>query len=180
MTESRSLWIKAGYECFAYAGQSGLRIEALARKTGINKSSFYHYFADLDLYVDELLEHHIQQSKVIAEKERNAQSIDPDLIRIIVEHKTDILFNRQLRINRNHERMLKTLGKSNEIVGSDFILLWIRELGLTLTQKQLEGIFELALENFYLQVNVDNLTHQWISSYFHHLKKIVRNIVQSS
>lgn len=175
MTESRYIWIKAGYECFAHSGQSGLKIEVLARIVGKNKSSFYHYFADLELYIDELLEYHIKQSRIIAEKERKAQNINPALIDIIVEHKTDILFNRQLRINRNNKKLLNTLEKSNEIIGNDFIILWVRDLDLTLSHKQLESIFELALENFYLQINPDNLNHQWLSNYFSNLKKIMKS-----
>lgn len=177
MTDSKKKWIKTGYEVFALSGQSGLKIEPLAKKVGKNKSSFYHYFADLELYIDELLKYHIKQSIIIAEKELNAKNINPDLIEIIVEHKTDILFNRQLRINRDNKRFLGTLEKSNEIVGNDFVKLWVRDLELKLTQKQLESIFALALENFYLQINADNLNHQWLSDYFNNLKKIVKNFV---
>ena len=71
MNESKEIWIKIGYESFAQLGQNGLKIEPLAKKVGKNKSSFYHYFADLELYLDELLKHHINQSKIIAEKEKN-------------------------------------------------------------------------------------------------------------
>jgi len=52
MTESLEIWIKAGYETFALTGLSSLKIEPLAKKVGKNKSSFYHYFADIELFVD--------------------------------------------------------------------------------------------------------------------------------
>lgn len=175
--DSKEIWIKTGYEIFALSGQNGLKIEPLAKKVGISKSSFYHFFADLELFVDELLKHHIEKSYIIAQKEQNAKSINPDLIEIIVEHKIDILFNRQLRINRENKVFIDILTKSNEIVGNAFVLLWVRDLSLKLTQKQLESIFELALENFYLQISSENLNHQWLSNYFTHLKKIVENFV---
>ena len=175
--DSKETWIKKGYEIFALSGQSGLKIEPLAKKVGKNKSSFYHYFADLELYVDELLKYHIKQSSIIAEKEQKAQNINPDLIEIIVEHKTDILFNRQLRINRDNTKLLNTLEKSEKIVGDDFVMLWVRDLDLKLTHKQLEGIFKLALDNFYLSINPDNLNYQWLSDYFKNLKKIVQNFI---
>lgn len=177
MTDSKDIWIKTGYECFALSGQSGLKIEPLSKKVGKNKSSFYHYFVDLDLYIDELLLYHIKQSYIIAEKEQNAKSITPELINIIVEHKTDILFNRQLRINRSNKKLHACLEKSNEIIGNGFVVLWVKELDLKVTQKQVESIFELALENFYLQVNDDNLNHQWLVAYFNNLKKIVKNFI---
>jgi AcrR family transcriptional regulator len=177
MTDHKEIWIKTGYETFALSGQGGLKIEPLAKKVGISKSSFYHFFADLEIFVDELLKYHIEQSYIIAKKELNAKNINPELIDIIVEHKTDILFNRQLRINRESKIFSDVLTKSNEIVGNAFVMLWVRDLNLKLSQKQLESIFELALENFYLQINSENLNNQWLSNYFTNLKKIVQNFV---
>ncbi len=53
----------------------------------------------MQLFVEELLNYHLEQSKIIAEKEKLAQTIQPELIEILVEHKTDLLFNRQLRFS---------------------------------------------------------------------------------
>lgn len=75
----------------------------------------------------------------------------------------------------NHKKLLYTLEKSNEIIGNNFVMLWVRDLNLKLSVRQLESIFELALENFYLQINDDNLNHQWLSNYFNNLKNIVKN-----
>ncbi len=177
MTNNKEIWIKTGYDCFALSGQIGLKVEPLAKKVGKSKSSFYHFFADLESFVEELLEYHIEQSHIIAKKEQNAKNINPELINIIIEHKTDILFNRRLRINRDSKIFSDVLRKSNEIVGNAFVMLWVRDLDLKLTQKQLESIFELALENFYLQITADNLNNKWLMDYFIYLKKIVSNFV---
>jgi len=177
MIDTRGIWIKTGYEIFAISGQNGLKVEPLAKKVGKSKSSFYHFFADLEIFIDELLNYHIKQSRIIAEKEQKAKNIHPELINIIIEHKIDLLFNRQLRINRERKIFLDVLVKSNEIVGNSFVMLWVKDLELNLTQKQLESVFELALENFYLQINSDNLNHQWLSAYFTYLKKIVKNFI---
>jgi AcrR family transcriptional regulator len=173
MKGNKEIWIKSGYEIFALSGHSGLKVEPLSRKVGKNKSSFYHYFADLELFLEELLSFHIEQSYIIAKKEQNDKNITPELIDIIVEHKIDILFNRQLRINREQKNFLDVLKKSNEIVGNAFVMLWVRDLGLKLSQRQLESIFELAIENFYLQINADNLNQQWLYNYFSYLKGVV-------
>ncbi len=179
MIDSKDIWIKTGYGVFAQNGEAGLKIESLARKVGISKSSFYHHFVDLKLFVDDLLEYHLQQAYIIADKELKAQKINPDLIDILVEHKTDLLFNRQLRINGNDKRFLEILNKTNTITGNAFVVLWVKDLNLHLSPKQLEGIFELALENFYLQINPDNLNHKWLAEYFGNLKRVVSNFTQS-
>ncbi|MEZ4772416.1 MAG: TetR/AcrR family transcriptional regulator [Bacteroidia bacterium] len=175
MTESKDIWIKKGYETFALGGATGLKIESLSRKVGVSKSSFYHHFADLEIFIGFLLKHHISQSCIMAEKELNAKNINPDLIDILAEHKIDLLFNRQLRINREIQSFADTLSESNKIVGDGFVLVWVKDLNLQFTQKQLAAFFELALENFYLQINSENLNHQWLSDYFANLKRIANS-----
>jgi AcrR family transcriptional regulator len=174
MPTTQEKWIKAGYELFANFGEKGLKIETMAQKMGISKSSFYHHFAALDLFLDELLNYHLLQSKRIAEKESLAYSINPDLINILVEHKTDLLFNRQLRFNQQKETFKKALVKSNQSIGNEFVILWAKEHKLSLSQKQLESLFELALENFFLQINEDNLNFTWLYDYFNKLGKIAQ------
>ncbi len=175
MTQTKSIWIKTGYELLALQGENALKIETLAKKIGISKSSFYHHFADMQLFVEELLNHHLEQSKVIAEKEKSAKTIQPELIKILIEHKIDLLFNRQLRFNQQKNEFRETLEKSNQIIGNEFVKIWVTDLQLNLSVKQLESIFELALENFFLQINPENISFEWISDYFENLKKIAKN-----
>jgi AcrR family transcriptional regulator len=177
MTPKKELWLNVGYEIFGRLGPKQLKIEKIAQKVGISKSSFYHHFADLDIFIEHLLEYHIRQSQVIAEKEKKAQNIDPELIQVLIEHKSDLLFNRQLRVNRENKVFAKILEESNRIVGGVFVAIWIRDLSLNITQKQIEGIFELALENFYLQINAENLNYDWLSAYFSNLKRIIQNLL---
>ena len=84
MTESKEIWIKTGYEIFALSGQSGLKIEPLAKKVGKSKSSFYHHFAGCEFIIKELPKYHIYQFYVICWERKNAKTINPDHINIIV------------------------------------------------------------------------------------------------
>ena len=59
ITDKEKIWIITGYESFAQSGESGLKIEQLAKVVGISKSSFYHHFADLDIFIEKLLLHHL-------------------------------------------------------------------------------------------------------------------------
>jgi AcrR family transcriptional regulator len=171
---NKEIWITTGYELFALSGHASIKIEPLAKLVGISKSSFYHHFADLDLFIDALLHHHLEKSYIIAKKEEEAKSIDPELVNILVEHRIDLLFNRQLRIYKNIESFEETLCKSNKIIGDAFKTAWSKELNPQLNQNQIEAVFSLAIENFYLQINPDNLNKQWLSEYFANLKKITQ------
>lgn len=171
------IWLEAGYEIFAVDGPQNLKIEAISRKVDKSKSSFYHHFVDLNIFIEYLLELHLLRSRIIAEKERSAKKIEPDLIEILIEHKIDLLFNKQLRVNREINIYEDALKKSNQIVGQPFVMLWVKELNLQMTQIQIEGLFDLALENFYLQINIFNLNEQWLSDYFKNLKRIANSFI---
>ncbi len=175
MTEATEIWIVKGYEIFALHGEKAIKIERLAKEVGKSKSSFYHHFADLDYFTEKLLQHHLTQSWIIGEKERNAGKINPDLIDILIDHKTDLLFNRQLRINSNRSHFKDALVKSSRIIGTDLIQLWLKDTKLNLTPKQAEAVFELAMENFFLQIHQDNINKDWLLDYFDNLKRITRN-----
>lgn len=104
MGDSRIPWLRAGYTLFGLHGDAGLKMETLAQKAGISKSSFYHHFVDLDGFVEQLLAYHLAQCRSLAAKEREAGSIDPALIYILVAYREDILFSRQLRFNRSTDQ----------------------------------------------------------------------------
>ncbi len=175
--DSKDNWIKKGYEIFALSGQAALKIEPLAKAVGKSKSSFYHHFVDIEIFINCLLKHHIKNSLIIAKKENAANNIDPELINILVEHRIDLLFNRQLRIHQNITLFAETLCISNKIIGDAFKTAWIKDINLQLSQKQIEAVFTLAVENFYLQINPDNLHKEWLSAYFTNLKKVTNNFI---
>ena len=168
---SKEKWLAQGYEQFAIGGPASLKVEPLAARTGISKSSFYHHFADLEVFEEQLCQLHLRRAAGLAERERAAASIDPDLIDILVTHKTDLLFSRQLRMNRQRQLFENALQLSNNIVGTDFIALWARELRLNLNQAQLQVIFGLALENFYLQMQPEQLGADWLRAHFKQLRQ---------
>ncbi|MCU0328963.1 MAG: TetR/AcrR family transcriptional regulator [Chitinophagales bacterium] len=173
---SANIWILAGYEAFATEGKSGLVIERMAKAIGKNKSSFYHYFGEMELFLEALMTHHIHQSHCIAEKENKAESLDPELIDILLEHKIDLLFNRQLRFYQHEELFSKTLKKSNEIIGFEFVKLWKNQLEVSFSLPQLIGLFDLIIENFFLKINPDNITRPWLQNYFEQINKTILSL----
>lgn len=169
---SKIKWLSKGYQLVAESGFQALKVEPLAQEVGISKSSFYHHFADLEVFTEALFDHHLDQAKVMAEKEKKAKSIDPELIEILLEHQLDLLFHRQLKFHQNRKDFASTIQKANEFIGEELLMLWIRDLNLPLTQKQLTGVFDLAMENFFLQANAENLNEVWLRGFFEQLRKI--------
>ncbi len=174
MAKGKDIWIEKGYKVFALQGPAGVKVESLAKALDISKSSFYHHFADMEIFISHLLQYHLERCQIIAIKETNARNIDPELIDILVEFKIDLLFNRQLRFSRNNVEFGALVAKTDAMVGNAFVMLWVKELNLHFSTEKIAALFELALENFYLQINYDNLNHKWLSDYFTNLKRLAK------
>lgn len=172
MHQLKEPWLTAGYSLFALKGPDHLKIERMAQQIGKNKSSFYHFFADLEIFMRHLLDHHLSQAKIIADKESNAQSRD-DLISVILEHKMDLLFNRQLRIHRENQQFDACFQQVNEITIPALIPIWSAIIGLEKDMQLSEVVLRLSLENFFLQITDDTLTEGWLSQYFDTISNMV-------
>jgi AcrR family transcriptional regulator len=84
MKDSKQPWILCGYNIFSKEGPKGLKIEVIARQVNKNKSSFYHHFADLEVFTEILLNFHLERSEIIAAQERLCKTVIPDLVNLLI------------------------------------------------------------------------------------------------
>jgi AcrR family transcriptional regulator len=147
MNKIQQPWMEKGYRTFAYEGPQGLKVERLAKEVGKSKSSFYHHFADLEVFTSVLLDYHLKQADLLAEKESNCKTIE-ELIDVLVDHKVDLLFNRQLRVHRANPEFCSCLMETGKVTTQAIIGLWAEALELK-DQTYLAGlVLKLSLENF--------------------------------
>ena len=168
-------WIETGYRTFALEGPKGLKIERISKDVGKNKSSFYHHFADLEIFTSILLVHHIEQSKIVTAKESSCTDIK-DLINVLIEHKIDLLFNRQLRINRENIEFKNCFQTVNEMTISAIVPLWYKLLSIDKNLPLNELVLKLSLENFFLQITDETINKDWLHEYFKGLKNLVSKV----
>lgn len=173
MNNPKMKWIEIGYSIFALNGPNNIKIATMAKLISTNKSSFYHYFANNEVFISELTHLHIQNSLCMAEKLKNALDLN-DLIVILLFHKDDLLFNRQLRVNRKNEEYRECFIKTNEFVGEAILSIWKKILDLDHNSYLARLVLKLSVENFFLQITEDNLTHYWLDEYFNNLKDTVK------
>ena len=167
------IWLDTGYQIFAAKGPHGLRIERLAKEVNKNKSSFYHFFADPEVFTSRLLAFHLKKVEEIAQKEAAAPN-EAALTQIILEHKVDLLFYRQLRVHREQAQYKACFEKANEISLAGLLPIW-SEITRLASQKDLAGmVLVLSNENFFLQITDETLTEEWISEYFTKIKWMVQ------
>lgn len=170
-------WIQTGYDLCSNSGFESLKIEQLANKVGISKSSFYHHFSDLERFKEVLFEYHIDRCRILRNKEEACHNIEPELVDALIEHKTDLLFHKQLRMHRNQEGISKVLDMANQILGNYAVMLWAKAINLELSTHQLEGLFEIATDDFYMKIDKNNLDRNFLISYFNNLSQITKRFI---
>ncbi len=176
--QSQEIWLNTGYNLFAHEGPAGLKVEVIARVVQKSKSSFYHHFADLEVFTGLLLDRHLHRSEELAIKERQCQVIDPELIDLMLAYKVDLLFNRQLRVYRDNPAFHDCLERSNRMVEAAFLDLWVRDLGLQNKPTLARQLYEHSLDNFYLCITEQNLNKTWLTQYFEQINTLVAHIKQ--
>lgn len=173
MSNSRNIWLQAGYQFFSEEGPDGNRVSRLAKVLGRNKSSFYHYFATSEVFTEELLTLHLNNTQIMAQKMKEAHTLH-SLISIIIDHGTDLLFNRQLRVHRQIAVFEACFAKTNEFVGNAFLPLWSKIIGLENNSDLSRLVLQLSVENFMLKITAETLNHSWLEGYFANLQSIVQ------
>jgi len=167
------IWIEAGYRTFAFEGPKTLRIEKLAKTVQKNKSSFYHFFSDIEVFTERLLDFHLIQAKIMGNKESKAQT-ELELTQIMLEHKLDLLFNRQLRIHRDNSAFQACFVKTNEISLPGFMPIWKKVIDLNENSPLAQLVLMLSIENFFLQITDKTLNSNWIAAYFDKIREMVK------
>lgn len=169
-------WLEAGYEIFSKEGITGLKVEILSRKVGISKSSFYHLFVDIDIFIEKLFDFHIEQAKVISELAKECKTLEPELINLLVSKKKEMLFNRQLCINRDNQLYQLYFEKAFKIVETSFFDKWVMVLGLNTQPNIARNILKIYSDNFFLRITEENLTYEWLIKMLDEIKLLVKDI----
>jgi len=173
-------WIQAGYEIFALQGPGALKIEILARKVGISKSSFYHHFADLDIFTEMLLEYHLSITGELAIKAKDCKVMVPDCLMLLAEYKLDHLFNRQLRNYRENYSFQLCFERATDMVLDEFIGIWAEMHGLTNHPQIARSVLKVVTEIFYHRITPETLSYDWMVSFLDEMNDFIQGVIKSS
>ena len=169
-------WIHEAYLLVAKDGFEKLTVEQLARIVGKNKSSFYHYFGDLTLFENVLLDYHLDASKHFAEEIKNCERLNPDVLNLMIDMKMDLFFHKQLRINRDKPTYKACFEKSYKIFQVAIFDKWITFFGLSNQHFFGEALLNLASENFLLRITPNNFTFDWLVAYVSEFAQMMAKI----
>ena len=169
-------WLEQGYKDFAIDGPDKLSINNLAKKVGASRSSFYHYFAEIDVFVDELLELHwtICQEFNSAGK-KSCKKMIPDLYELLAEYPIPLQFSRQLFLNRNIPRYNYVFLKAYETSAKIFVLdLFGDHINMQLPHRDLNHLFLTLGEAWYSRLDPQDLSAEVLCG---HAEDILQNLM---
>src|SRR5688572_24786943 len=123
-------WIETGYNLLAVNGPEGVHIEKMARILRANKSSFYHFFGTLEIFLDELMLHHYDKVDLVLNDCKNARSLDPEYLEQVVKHKVTFMVQVQLARHKNIPLFSKACLHVNQKMDRSILQLWNKHLGV--------------------------------------------------
>ena len=156
----RKKWLETGYRHFAEKGPDNLSINKLSKELNSSRASFYHYFGDIDVFIDELLAMHwkialdfTRQGKVECKK------LFPDLYNILAEHPIPLKFSIQLFRHRNTPAYNFLFIKTYESSAMSFVLkLFSREYKLVQSESELLKLWLTVGETWYSRLTLEDLS----------------------
>lgn len=167
----QTCWLQVGYQLFGEDGPEGLQVERLARILQLNKSSFYHFFVNKEIFIEELLQMHKRIADKMIEDTYKLDSFDPGYIHLMMEYKDAILFHRQLIRNSQISDFKMTFDNINLKMDQAILPLWKYEINLS--KESAFTLFEIVRDTFYSRMNPKNLSPDTIRSVVNESKQFL-------
>ncbi|MEM6877898.1 MAG: TetR/AcrR family transcriptional regulator [Bacteroidota bacterium] len=165
MSNKKDEWFVKSYLMVAEQGIESLSVNLIARTVGKSKSSFYHYFGDLEMFKVALLEYHLQQATAFAEDINACQCVFPDIIDTFTNRKIDLLFHKQLRVKRKDPIFSQYIEKTYKCVEDAAMDLWTLHFGLENQKLFSRKFFAFVSEHFLFSMTIENYDAEWLVSY---------------
>ncbi len=169
-------WISEGYTVFAYRGPAAIVIENIAAKLSVSKSSFYHHFGEQPYFIEMLLEEHLERAQVMSREAALLTSFIPEFLHLLLQHKTDVLFNKQLRMYRENKVYQSCFQHAAGLVSSRIQNIWKAFIGVEKDNETADKLFQVIEDMFYQRVTTENFSVGFMENLSCELKALVENI----
>jgi len=177
--QKKQAWIKEGYQMVADRGFTTINIQSIAFTLKKSKSSFYHYFGDKAIFEAELLNYHLERVEEFSQEVTKCKSIRPDYLNLLLAYKTDFLFHKQLRLNRDKPTHKKCFEKAFGTYSMAALDLWVEFFDLPKNRFFVQTFLHFFSENFLLQISSENYTYTWINNYLEELYNMLEQLKSS-
>lgn len=176
MQEKKQEWIETGYAFVAKNGFANLSVNFIAREVGKSKSSFYHYFGNLEQFITSLLEHHLYRTKLFTTELNKYENGSPEMIHAFLNYKVDTFFHKQIRINRDQPLYKEYVEKAFELYETAIAEKWANHVGLEHRRIFAQKFNRFVSEHFSLTITPETFTYEWLENYSKEIIEMVRQM----
>jgi AcrR family transcriptional regulator len=169
-------WIDAGYAMFSKNGPGGMKVDLLAKAVGKSRSSFYHHFADVEIFMEEVLKQHMLRAVIVAEKTKRCKGMDPDFLLLIIEEKDYILFNRQLRMNRHVAEYKTAFESSMALVFKHSMVLWCSMMGIENNADVARNSYGITADVLFHRLTEESFNLSWLKAFMEEIKAVFKKM----
>lgn len=171
-------WLEEGYALFGAEGPIALKVERMAKAVKISKSSFYHHFADIPSFEEELLRFHYRNAESLVERVRTCKAIVPDFFELMVEQKRLVYFNRQLLVHKRPPYQA-SFNQVNGLMQANFLEIWAELLNLSDQQELANSILNTVVQLFYQRLPPDDLTYPWLIEFLDEVMTFLSDVMKA-
>lgn len=156
---SKQKWIEKGYEHFALYGPDNMSINAISKEIGSPRASFYHHFSDMEVFINFLLETHLEVVKsFVQEGKEYCDCLLPDFYQLLEKYPMGLKFQRQIFINRHLPIFGYMFAKIQSEISKEFVIdLFYKEYDLTINHEDASKIWFTLTESWYSRINPEQL-----------------------
>lgn len=172
---SKERWLEEGYRQFAESGPENLSINMLSKNVGSSRASFYHYFGDMEVFIDELLTLHLKIANAFDQSGlMRCERLFPDMYDLLAENPVPLQFSLQLFRHRVIPSYNYLFIKTYQASANIFVLkLFAEHLGLNHTQKDIYTLWLTLGEAWYSRLDPQDLSAGTLQR---HAREILQSI----
>ncbi len=165
-------WIEAGYNLFVKEGSDGLHVEKLARILGLNKSGFYHYFGNHDIYFDHLMQYHLHQIDSMTESMQSIDQFVPGFVQLLAEFSIPVLVQKQLQRAGHLPVFAESYKEVNKKLELNILPLWADFIELAENPTLALRYLEFVKDIFFARLTPHTLNIEYILDFCMEAKEI--------
>ena len=167
--DKQHAWIEKGYELVAQHGFNHLAVEVIARAMQKSKSSFYHYFGEMEVFKEALLAYHLQRAQLFTQDVSACTNVQPELIQVLLAYQIDVFFHKQLHIHRAESIYKNCIDRVFELNETSLTHKWIEYFDLHHKRLFARTFHRFITEHFCLLITQESYTATWITQYLQEL-----------
>lgn len=179
--DPKKRWIECGYRQFALYGPDNLSIKQISKELDVARTSFYHHFGDIHLFIDDLLAYHwriVEYFNTLAAQ--HCRQLIPDIYLALEKFPVELQFNLQLFHHRHNPAFNYFFAKSYYASAKAFAMqLFIERYNLTQPWDEVYRLWLAVGETWYSRLDPHDLSAATMQKHSEEILASVMSFVKS-